>query len=169
MGSQFTIQLPLSEPTQEEPTMLDDSPNPVTQRRVLVVDDNKDAAKMLGMVVRMLGNEVRTAGDGQEALEVAAEFLPELVIMDIGMPVMNGYEAAKIFRQKPWGQSMVIVALTGWGKDEDRNRTREAGFDYHLVKPIEPAALQKLLDSHRTISRPAEVPSPVPPGIATAL
>ena len=128
-----------------------------------VVDDNKDAARMLGMVVRMLGNEVRTAGDGQEALEVAAEFLPELVIMDIGMPVMNGYEAAKIFRQKPWGQSMVIVALTGWGQDEDRNRTREAGFDYHLVKPVDPAALQKLLDGHRTISGPAEVPSPLRP------
>ena len=116
--------------------MLEDSPNPVTQRRVLVVDDNKDGARMLGMVVRMLGNEVRTAGDGQEALEVAAEFLPELVIMDIGMPVMNGCEAAKFLRQKPWGQSMVMVALTGWGQDEDRNRTREAGFDYKRLGPL---------------------------------
>jgi CheY-like chemotaxis protein len=96
------------------------------------------------MVVKLLGSEVRTAGDGYEAVEIAQEFEPEIVLMDLGMPRMNGYEAARQIRQQPWGRSMRLVALTGWGHDEDKRRSREAGFDEHLVKPAEPAELQRL-------------------------
>lgn len=112
---------------------------------MLVVDDNDDAAELLSVVVEMLGNEVRTAGDGQSALDAAEEFLPDVVLMDLGMPKMDGYEAARRMRQQPWGKSLTLVALTGWGQAEDRRRTREAGFDHHLVKPADANALQALL------------------------
>jgi PAS domain S-box-containing protein len=112
--------------------------------RVLVVDDNTAAVEMLSMFIKMLGNDVRTAYDGEQAIEAAAEFLPDIILMDIGMPRMNGYEAAQHIRQQPWGRAMMLVALTGWGKDEDKRRTKEAGFDHHLVKPAEPAELQRL-------------------------
>ena len=113
--------------------------------RVLVVDDNRAAAEMMTLVVRMLGNEVRTASDGQEAIELAAEFLPEVILMDLGMPRMNGFEAARTIRKQGWGQTMKLVALTGWGQETDKQRTKEAGFDHHLVKPAEPAELQRIL------------------------
>lgn len=118
-----------------------------TKLRVLIVDDNKAAATMLKMVVKMLGNEAETAGDGEEAIATAAEFAPHIVLMDLGMPKMNGYEAARHIRQQPWGQKMLLVALTGWGQDEDRQRTAAAGFDHHLVKPAEPNDLQQLFNS----------------------
>lgn len=112
---------------------------------VLVVDDNKAAAKLLSMIIKSLGHEVRTAHDGQEAIEAAAEFLPKAILMDIGMPQMNGYEAARHIREQSWGQAMLLIALTGWGQEEDRQRTRQAGFDHHLVKPADPADVQELL------------------------
>ncbi len=105
---------------------------------------------MLAMVVKMLGNDVRTAGDGQQAIEIAADYLPEVVLMDIGMPRMNGYEAARHIRGQPWGGAMLLVALTGWGQDEDRQRTRDAGFDHHLVKPADPSTLKSLLQAAPT-------------------
>lgn len=147
-GSEFRVRLPIleempvSEPGRSPPTTV---ANADSRRRVLVVDDNKAAADMLGTVVKMLGNEVRTAGDGQQGIEVAAEFLPNVILMDLGMPKMNGYQAARHIRQQPWGEKMMLVALTGWGQDEDKQRTKEAGFDHHLVKPAEPAELQRLL------------------------
>lgn len=145
-GSEFRVSLPLQTAAADEkrdtPSQSDDAES--TKRRVLVVDDNQAAADLLGMVVKMLGHEIRTAGDGREAIEVAAEFQPDVVLMDLGMPKMNGYEAAQHIRQQVWGQKMMLVALTGWGQDEDRQRTKSAGFDHHLVKPAEPAALQML-------------------------
>jgi CheY-like chemotaxis protein len=111
----------------------------------LIVDDNADAAQMLSLVVKMLGNEIRVAGDGLLAIRAAEEFMPDVVLMDIGMPQMNGYEAARHIRGQLWGKEMVLVALTGWGQDEDKQRAIEAGFNYHLVKPAEPAELQQLL------------------------
>jgi len=99
---------------------------------------------MLGAVVRMLGHDVRTACDGEQAIEAAAEFLPHIVLMDIGMPRKNGYEAAQHIRQQAWGQAMMLVALTGWGQEEDKRRTAAAGFDHHLVKPAEPSELQRI-------------------------
>jgi CheY-like chemotaxis protein len=112
---------------------------------VLVVDDNVDAAVSTAMMLQIMGSETRTAHDGLEALEVAAEFRPDLILLDIGMPELNGYEAARRIREQPWGRVIALAAVTGWGQEDDRRRSQEAGFDYHLVKPIELAALQKLL------------------------
>lgn len=114
-------------------------------RRILIADDNEDAAESLALMLNMMGNETRTAPDGLAALQVGATFAPELALLDIGMPRLNGYDAARRIRALPWGTRLVLVALTGRSQDEDRQRSHEAGFDFHLVKPIEPAALEKLL------------------------
>jgi PAS domain S-box-containing protein len=144
-GSEFRVRLPIVAP----PPKLTEATAPAkpavkVRHRVLVVDDNKTAAEMLGMVVEMLGHEVRTANDGGEALEVGARYLPHLILMDLGMPNLDGYEAAREVRKREWGKSTLLVALTGWDQEQHRNRTREAGFDYHLVKPGEIADLQTL-------------------------
>lgn len=117
--------------------------------RVLVVDDNVDAALSMAMMLNVMGNETRTAHDGLQAIEVAADFRPDVVLLDIGMPKLNGYETARRIREQPWGRHVVLAAITGWGQDDDRRRSQEAGFDHHLVKPIDLAALQKLLVSKR--------------------
>ncbi|WP_197442327.1 PAS domain-containing protein [Lignipirellula cremea] len=148
-GSEFTLTLPRFTSEVETKTPLPEVTTASASLRILIVDDNEAAATMLEMVVKILGNEVRTACDGVRALEVAAEFLPDVVLMDIGMPRMNGYEAAQAMRQQPWGKHILLVALTGWGQDEDRQHTRQAGFDHHLVKPAEPAALKQLLAGYR--------------------
>ena len=150
-GSVFSVRLPiLHEPSGEDcaPSHSDRSPQKSTnKRKVLVVDDNKAAATMLSMVVRMLGNDVRKAHDGKEGIEVAEEFMPDVILMDIGMPKMNGYDAARHIRRQPWSNGMMLVALTGWGQEEDKIKTKDAGFDHHLVKPAEPAAIQNLLNN----------------------
>ncbi|GAA4460197.1 hypothetical protein GCM10023156_40880 [Novipirellula rosea] len=150
-GSVFSVRLPiLHEPSGEDcaPSHSDGSPQKTTnKRKVLVVDDNKAAATMLSMVVRMLGNDVRKAHDGKEGIEVAEEFMPDVILMDIGMPKMNGYDAARHIRRQPWSNGMMLVALTGWGQEEDKIKTKDAGFDHHLVKPAEPAAIQNLLNN----------------------
>jgi PAS domain S-box-containing protein len=144
-GSEFRVWLPiLVEPAAKPQPDSSEAADQKLKLRVLVVDDNKAAADMLAMVVKLLGNEVRTAYDGLQGVEAAAEFRPDVVLMDLGMPRMNGYEAARHIREQAWSDGIVLVALTGWGQEEDRQRTREAGFDHHLVKPAEPAALQKL-------------------------
>jgi CheY-like chemotaxis protein len=146
-GSTFIVRLPVLVETPDrdrQPVRPGEENTPHTKRRVLVVDDNGAAAKLLGMVVRMLGHEVRTASDGRQGVELAAEYLPDVVLMDLGMPRMNGYEAAQHIRRQPWGERMMLVALTGWGQEEDKKRTKEAGFDRHLVKPAEPSELQAL-------------------------
>ena len=97
------------------------------------------------MLLQMSGNETHTAYDGLEAVEAAAAFRPDVVLLDIGLPKLNGYEAARRIREQPWGKGIVLVALTGWGQDEDRQRSREAGFNGHLVKPVDHSALMKLL------------------------
>ena len=112
---------------------------------MLVVDDNEIAAKMLGMLLTALGNEVRSCYDGQTAIDVASEFHPDIILLDLGMPKLNGYETAIRIREQPWGKHVVLAALSGWGQDEDKQRTRQAGFDHHFVKPIEPDALRRLL------------------------
>ena len=145
-GSRFWVRLPhLEVSAPKEDATAESAEAHGVRRRVLVVDDNEAAAEMLALVVEMMGNEVRTASDGVEALEVAAEFRPEVVLMDIGMPRMNGYEAATELRRQPWGRDVTLIALTGWGQDEDKARTRAAGFDHHLVKPAEPATVKALL------------------------
>jgi CheY-like chemotaxis protein len=114
--------------------------------RILVVDDNKDAAESMRVLLKLMGAEVITAFDGLEALETAAQFRPEAVLLDIGMPKLHGYDTARRFRQQEWGKGIVLVALTGWGREEDRRRSEEAGFDGHLVKPVHVSALRQLLE-----------------------
>ena len=147
-GSVFSVRLPIVSESQRE----DQTPEPTelranrcVGRKVLVVDDNKAAAKTLSMAVKMLGNEVRSAHNGQEGIAVAELFLPDVILMDIGMPRMNGYEAARHIRRQAWGRDMLLVALTGWGQEQDRERTLEAGFNHHLVKPADPATIAELL------------------------
>ena len=110
-----------------------------------MVDDNEDSARSMARVLKLLGNEVRTAHDGFEAVKVADEFRPEIILMDLGMPGLNGYEATRQIRSRPWGRSVTIIALTGWGQDGDRLLSREAGCDGHLVKPVSFPDLEKLL------------------------
>ncbi|HUG67731.1 MAG TPA: ATP-binding protein [Pirellulaceae bacterium] len=145
-GSEFVVRLPLLQPAVETPPT-SDGPRAasLSGSRILVVDDNKDSADTLGMLLRLKGNEIRTANDGLEAVRVAETFHPELVLLDIGLPKLNGYDVARHIRQQPWGRDMILVALTGWGQDEDRRRSQEAGFNFHVVKPVELSALESLL------------------------
>jgi len=147
-GSEFVVRLPvvLSVAPQGMPPADDnETANSSGQRRILVADDNRDAADSLAMLLRIMGNEVRTANDGMEAVDVAMAFRPNVILLDIGMPKLNGYEACRCIREQPWGEQAVLVALTGWGQDEDRRRSKEASFDHHLVKPLDHATLEKLL------------------------
>jgi CheY-like chemotaxis protein/anti-sigma regulatory factor (Ser/Thr protein kinase) len=145
-GSEFIVRLPAVVGLLNEPPRSDGQGTArAEKRRILVVDDNENAAKVLGMLLTALGNDVRTAFDGFTAIELAESFLPEIILLDIGMPKLNGYETARRIREQPWGKSIVLAALTGWGQEEDKRRTRESGFDHHFVKPVEPAILQKLL------------------------
>ena len=146
-GSEFVVRLPVFVPPQE-PLPKSDGPRATALSgcRILVVDDNKDSAVSLEMLLRLKGNDIRTAYDGLEAVEAAAAFRPELILLDIGLPKLNGYEVARRIRQQPWGRDTILVALTGWGQDDDRRRSQEAGFNFHIVKPVELAALEKLLD-----------------------
>jgi len=114
-------------------------------RRILVVDDNVDAASTLSVMLEMMGNEVRTCHDGKAGLEAAEQMRPDLMLLDIGMPKLNGYEVAQSIRARPWAKSVTLVALTGWGQEDDRRKSEEAGFDYHMVKPVEPATLEQLI------------------------
>jgi len=117
----------------------------LTSRRVLVVDDNVDAATSLAMLLTMTGNETHTANDGLEALELAASLRPEIILLDIGLPKLNGYEVCRRIRRESWGPAITVIALTGWGQKEDVRNSIEAGFDGHMVKPVELSALTKLL------------------------
>ena len=145
-GSEFVVRLPLPALARHEPPRgAGPTAKVLTGCRILVVDDNKDSADSLGMLLRLGGNDTRTAYDGLEAVDVAETFRPDLVLLDIGLPKLNGYEVARRIRQQPWGRNATLVALTGWGQDEDRRRSQEAGFDLHLVKPVELEALEKLL------------------------
>jgi len=147
-GSQFTIRLPVAGRAHERPRhapATEAKADPHVRCRVLVVDDNQDSADSLGMLLRMMGHEVRTAHDGLEAIAAAATFQPDVAILDIGLPKLNGYEVAKRIREQPWGKDIVLVALTGWGQDEHRRRSQEAGFNHHLTKPVELDVLQELL------------------------
>ena len=113
--------------------------------RILVVDDNHDSALSLAMMLSIMGHETRTAHDGESAVETAESFLPEVILLDIGLPKLNGYEVAQRIRENAWGASMFLIAVTGWGQEEDRQRSSEVGLNVHMVKPVEPAALEKLL------------------------
>jgi CheY-like chemotaxis protein len=149
-GSEFVVRLPVYIQPSQKPLPRSDGPKvpALNGCRILVVDDNKDSADSMGMLLRLKGNDIRTANDGHEAVEIAETFHPELVLLDIGLPRLNGYEVAHRIRQQPWGRDAILVAMTGWGQDEDRRRSLEAGFNFHAVKPVELAALEELLAGH---------------------
>jgi PAS domain S-box-containing protein len=146
-GSEFVVRLPVVvEAFVPPPAEPDAAAAPKkTSLRILIVDDNKDGADSLAMMLKIMGNDTRTAYDGQEGVEQAEQYRPDVALFDIGLPKLNGYEACRRIRGQPWGQSMVLIAGTGWGQDEDRRRSHDAGFDHHMVKPIDPQALMKLL------------------------
>jgi PAS domain S-box-containing protein len=147
-GSEFVVRVPVLAENEIEldASLIGDDPKSVPAgRRILVADDNRDSAESMARVLRSLVNEVETVYSGIDAVEAAQNFRPDIILLDIGMPIMNGYEAAKTIRQQPWGKNAVLIALTGWGQEEDRRRSREAGFDAHLIKPVDHTALMKLL------------------------
>lgn len=144
-GSEFIVQLPVVAVQPPKPSANQrPASSSLPKRRILVVDDNRDAADTLSMILKMLGNEVRTAYDGESALTAADAFNPSLLLLDIGLPKMNGYEVARHLRGK-YGKNIFLAALTGWGQEDDRIRSKEAGFDHHLVKPVDAATLRNLL------------------------
>jgi signal transduction histidine kinase len=148
-GSQFVVRLPLHTGAVEAPAPREPAPAPaLSHRRILVVDDNRDAAEILAAMLRLDGAEVRTAHDGDVALRTAEQFRPDLVLLDLGMPGVSGFDVARAIRSKPWGLDVTLVAQTGWGQNQDRRRTRDAGFDDHLTKPVDRARLLQLLSTH---------------------
>jgi CheY-like chemotaxis protein len=113
----------------------------------LLADDNEDAASSLSMLLELLGHEVQIAHDGLQAAQFAESYRPDLALLDIGMPRLSGLDVCQRIRQSVWGRSVILVALTGWGQEENRRQTSEAGFDFHLVKPVDLVKLERLLAS----------------------
>jgi PAS domain S-box-containing protein len=150
LGSEFVVRLPLhaADGDVNVPFVDEARITEVTPQHILIVDDNADSASSLALMLKMLGHQTATANDGIEALSIAESFLPDVCLLDIGMPNLNGYEMAKRMRAEPWGANILLVALTGWGQDEDKRRSANAGIDFHLVKPVSPAALVSLLERH---------------------
>ncbi len=148
-GSEFVVRLPAREP--ERPVQMGDSATATAPSglRILIVDDNRDSAASLALLLRLMGNDVRTGHDGREAVTQAEEFHPDAILLDIGLPVLSGFEAARQIRAGSCGGDCVLVAITGWGQDSDRTRSREAGFDHHLVKPVDVARLLEILHGVR--------------------
>ena len=145
-GSEFVVRLPVvveaSVPQEADNSHDDDLKSTL---RILVVDDNKDSADSLSMMLKIMGNDTQTAYDGEEAVLSAEKYKPDVILLDIGLPKLNGYEACRRIREMPWGKKLVIIAQTGWGQDGDRQRTHDAGFDHHMVKPVDPTTLMKML------------------------
>ncbi len=149
-GSEFVVRLPVAGGSTASTARQPGGGETVVvrpRRRILVADDNRDAADSLAMMLRLGGHEVHAVHDGQEAVDATAWFRPDLALLDIGMPKLNGLQAAHLIREQPWGRQVVLAAITGWGQDEDKRKATEAGFDRHLTKPVDPAALDKLLAS----------------------
>jgi CheY-like chemotaxis protein len=157
-GSEFVVRLPLLAELRSEGSGPGEHGRLVgsSARRILVVDDNVDAADSLAVLLRLTGNDVRTAHDGPAALEASRAYRPDVVLLDLGLPRMSGYEVCRHLREGHFANGPLVVALTGYGQDEDRRRTREAGFDRHLVKPVSLEELRELLaEDHGRGDRPA--------------
>jgi two-component system CheB/CheR fusion protein len=147
-GSEFLIRLPLlleGTRSAEPPSPAVTGDAPTVPRRILLADDNPDALESLALVLRLRGHEVFSAANGALALETAVRHMPEVALLDIGMPLLDGYEVARRIRAQEWGKAVTLVALTGWGQESDRRRSQEAGFDTHLVKPLDLDKLSALL------------------------
>ena len=146
-GSEFRIHLPLATAPGDAAaaSAAPDDAAPAVRRRILVADDNVDAAESLAMILDLLGHETRTAHDGAQALEVARAFHPDAMVVDIAMPKLSGHELARLVRTEPWGRDVLLIASSGWGQDESKRDSLAAGFDHHLVKPVEIGTLERLL------------------------
>ncbi|HEV2834302.1 MAG TPA: ATP-binding protein, partial [Pyrinomonadaceae bacterium] len=151
-GSEFIVRLPIltvpAGKTSAEPELAEAAP----QRHVLIVDDNRDSADSLAMLLEITGNKIYMAHDGLEAVEAIEKYRPEVVLLDIGLPNLDGHEVCRRVREQPWGKDIVVIALTGWGQADDRRKSEEAGFNGHLVKPVDYDQLLELLES---LSKPA--------------
>jgi CheY-like chemotaxis protein len=149
-GSEFVVRLPLARTAagvDGAVTAGAVANAPVASCRVLVADDLRDSADSLALLIELMGHAVEIAYDGEAALQAAEQFRPDIVLLDLGMPKLDGFEVSRRIRALPWGASVRLVAQSGWGQDEDRRRSAEAGFDHHLVKPIDPAALEALMQA----------------------
>ena len=146
-GCEFIVRLPMVADAPNMPMILNRDEHPVpSSLRILIVDDNQDLAHLMSLLLKATGNEICIAHDGQEGLDKAEKFKPDVVLLDIGLPVLNGYEACRRIREKSWGKNVCIIASTGWGGAEDRRQTQEAGFDHHMVKPVDMQAMLKILE-----------------------
>jgi signal transduction histidine kinase/ActR/RegA family two-component response regulator len=148
-GSEIVVHLPLltaSSPGDTPETQTGSEPVTVSARRILVVDDNTDAAQSLAMLLAVCGHDTHVVHDGIAALDAAERLRPDVILLDIGLPRLNGFEVCRRIRQQPWGKDVVVIALTGWGQEVDRRRSHESGFDHHIVKPVEHETLVKLLE-----------------------
>jgi CheY-like chemotaxis protein len=154
LGSEFIVRLPIAAET-DRPTARATTTGPaaIPPLRILIVDDNRDSADMLATLLTFSGHETWTANDGLAAVDAAANLQPDVIFMDIGLPVLNGYEAARRIREMQCDKKPVLVALTGWGQDADRHRSESPGFDAHLVKPVDDRVLGKLLVELRNGTR----------------
>ena len=157
-GSEFVIRLPIA--AEQAPAPIDVARTattvPAGGLKVLVADDNEDAVESAAMVLSLNGNDVKLARDGLEAVEAAGRYRPDVVLLDIGMPKLNGFEACRRIRSEPWGRNMLVVAVTGWGQEEDRRRTAEAGFDAHFTKPVDFASVMALISQRRSMQTTEE-------------
>ena len=152
-GAEFLVRLPAMKEAPKGATPAQVEENAAPSTRILIVDDNRDSADSLAMLLSLAGHQTFVANDGVEAVEAAERHRPETILLDVGLPRMNGHDVCRKIREKPWGQDMMIVAMTGWGQDEDRRKTHDAGFDGHLVKPVNYPALLELLRSRVRMPR----------------
>jgi len=157
-GSEFVVRLPLAD-TRAAAERVEAAANGAAAAppacRVLVADDLRDSADSLGLLIELMGHTVEVVYDGESALRSAGRFRPDIALLDLGMPKLDGFEVCRRIRAEPWGRTMRLVAQSGWGQDEDRRRTAAAGFDHHLVKPIDPLALDALVQAlAATVPRP---------------
>ena len=148
-GSEFIVKLPIETSNSVATPAVDKTASARIGRRILVADDNQDAADSLAMILEMAGHDVRVVHDGPGALTIAQTFRPDTVLLDIGMPLVNGYQVARALRKEAWGTGITLIALTGWGQESDRQQAIEAGFDRHLTKPVDLEALEALLSDGR--------------------
>jgi CheY-like chemotaxis protein/nitrogen-specific signal transduction histidine kinase len=147
-GSEFVVRLPSLAGVPESVSLKAAAgPPPVSRRRILIVDDNEDAAEWLATLLSLSGHETHVAHDGIEAITIAERILPDVILLDIGLPILDGYEVCRRIREQPWGRDLFLVALTGWGQEEDRQKSKEIGFDAHLVKPVDDEVIMKMLAS----------------------
>ena len=147
-GSEFVVHLPIiDKPAVAFSPVSDVTPKSSSQRRILIVDDNRDSADSLAMLFEITGSQTHLAHDGVEAIESIEKYRPEVVLLDIGLPKLDGHEVCRRVREQPWGKDIIIIALTGWGQEDDRRKSEEAGFNGHLVKPVDYDKLLALLES----------------------